>query len=84
MPVWHASVSLQSGGAFLRSPGRLERMAVALLRGVGGDREWWFWNPKAMVGHLRVAVTPEEFALVPPGCALSDAGATGPERRRSR
>lgn len=80
--MWHASVSLQSAGAFLRSPSRLERLAAAELRGVGGDREWWFWNPRAAVGHLRVAVTPQEYALVPPGCALSDVGQTGPERRR--
>lgn len=82
MPVWHVSVSLQSAGAFLRSPGRLERIAVAALRSVGGDREWWIWNPQARVGHLRVAVTAEEFALIPAGCAINDAGATGPERRR--
>lgn len=56
---------------------------MSALRGVGGSREWWWWNPAALVGHLRVAVTPEEYALVPAGCALSDAGQTGPERRRT-
>lgn len=83
MPVWHASVSLQDRSGFLRCPGRLERIAVQLLRGVGGEREWWLWNPRARVGHLRVAVTPEEYALIPPGCALSVAGDSGPERRRT-
>lgn len=83
LPVWHASVSLQSAGSFLRSPSRLERAAVAELRGVGGVREWWFWNPRAAVGHLRVAVTDEEYRRIPPGCALSDAGEAGPERRRT-
>lgn len=80
--MWHASVSLQSAGTFLRSPGRLERLATRLLADVGGTREWWLWNPHAHVGHLRVAVTPEENALIPPGCAVVDAGPAGPERRR--
>jgi hypothetical protein len=57
---------------------------VRLLRGVGGDREWWLWNPGSRVAHLRVAVTDAEFELVPPGCAAADAGPSGPERRRSR
>lgn len=82
--MWHASVSLQSASTFLRSPARLERAAVRLLRGVGGDREWWYWNPRAAVGHLRIAVTAAEYSLIPPGCALSDAGESGPERRRTR
>lgn len=84
MPVWHASVSLQSAGTFLRSPARLERAAVQMLRSVGGNREWWFWNPRAAVGHLRVAVTTEEYTRIPPGCATVDAGETGPERPRRR
>lgn len=82
MPVWHASVSLQLAGNFLRSPGRLERVAVALLAGVGGDREWWFWNGRAGVGHLRVALTPDEYDQVPTGCAVMDAGEAGPQRHR--
>ncbi len=84
MPVWHASVSLQDAGRWLNSPGRLERAAVALLAGVGGEREWWLWNPVAHVGHLRVAVTPEEFALIPARLASHDAGPAGPERSRRR
>lgn len=80
--MWHASVSLQSAGVFLASPGRLERAAVALLHGVGGAREWWLWNPAARVGHLRVALTAEEYERVPAGCALIDAGPSGPERAR--
>lgn len=82
--MWHASVSLQQRGAFLRAPGRLERLATRQLAQVGGDREWWWWNPRALVGHLRVSVTAAELALIPPGCALSDAGESGPERRRRR
>lgn len=84
MPVWHASVSLQSAGSWMNSPGRLERLAVQLLHDVGGDREWWIWRPKAHVGHLRVAVTTEENALIPPGLVTADAGDSGPERRRRR
>lgn len=78
------SLSLQSAGSFLRSPGRLERLAVAELRGVGGDLEWWLWNPKACVGHLRVGVTEAEAELIPAGCATTDAGPSGPLRRRRR
>lgn len=66
------------------SPGRLERVAVRLLRGVGGDVEWWFWNPAVRVGHLRVAVTPAEYERIPAGCAIFDAGEAGPRRRRTR
>lgn len=73
-----------SGREKLRAPGRLERAAVALLRPVGGDAEWWIWNPAARVGHLRIAVTPAEHEQVPPGCATADAGETGPRRRRRR
>lgn len=83
-PVWHASVSLQSAGTFLHSPGRLRRVATLELAGVGGDTEWWFWNPRAGVGHLRVATTDAEFELIPPGLAESDAGETGPPERRRR
>ncbi len=84
MPVWHASVSLQSGGQWMNSPSRLRRLATALLAEVGGDTEWWIWNPRAHVGHLRVAVTPEEYAVIPPGMAEHDAGQTGPPERRKR
>lgn len=82
--MWHASVSLQSGGQFLRSTGRLRRLATGLLADVGGDTEWWHWNPRACVGHLRVNVTVSENALIPPGLATSDAGPTGPPERRRR
>lgn len=52
--------------------------------GVGGEHEWWFWNPRACVGHLRVPVTAAEALLIPPGLATSDAGESGPQRRRTR
>lgn len=82
--MWHASLSLQAAGSRLASPGGLERLAVTLLSPVGGDREWWFWNRPTRIAHLRVALTAEEYELVPPGCVTTDAGETGPERRRSR
>ncbi len=66
------------------SAGRLERVAITLLRGVGGDVEWWLWNPAAKVGHLRVAVTMAEYESMPAGCVVGDAGPAGPERKRSR
>jgi hypothetical protein len=85
MPVWHVSLSLWTPNlGRIRAPGRLERAGVALLAGVGGDREWWIWNPQAQVGHLRVQVTPGEHALIPAGMAEHDAGPAGPERRRTR
>jgi hypothetical protein len=88
MPVWHVSVSAQRRGRFLDDPARLERLAVAALRDVGGEREWWIHslmlNAPAVVGHLRVPVTAEEYALVPPDIVTTDAGETGPERERTR
>lgn len=85
MPVWHVSASLWTpDGRKLRAPGRLERAAVALLAGVGGDREWWIWRPRQQVGHLRVALTAEEHGRCPPGVVIADAGDSGPQRRRTR
>ncbi|HMG65674.1 MAG TPA: hypothetical protein VK599_22240 [Streptosporangiaceae bacterium] len=61
-----------------------EKEAVKLLRGAGGGREWWTW-PESLVGHLRVALTPEEAAALPPWCGpVGDAGESGPERSRTR
>ena len=86
MPVWHLSVSARSGrtGEQVTVPDLMEREAVRCLRGVGGDREWWIYNAEIRVGHLRVAVTPEEYAAIPCGVAEHDAGPSGPERARSR
>jgi hypothetical protein len=85
LPVWHVSASLRAPqGDLLAAPGRLERTAVRLLAGVGGDREWWLWNAAARVAHLRVAVTEDEYRRIPPGCATADAGPSGPQRRRTR
>lgn len=65
------------------APAQAEAEAIKLLCGVGDPaREWWWWNPAALVGHLRVPVTPVEFDLVPPGCAVADAGESGPLRAR--
>lgn len=77
-------MSLQRPGRLLSLPAPLEAAAVRLLAGVGGDHEWWLWNPAARVGHLRVPVTSDEYALIPPGCVVSDAGETGPRRPRTR
>jgi hypothetical protein len=59
-----------------------ERYAIELLAGVGGDLEWWNYSQR-FVGQLRVVVTAEEYAKVPPGCVVGDAGVTGPQRPRS-
>ena len=85
MPVWHVSVSVWTadGTRQRNDPKVAEREAIRLLRGVGGDVEWWIWNPKALVGHLRVALTGQEFEQVPPGCAVADAGESGPPRPRT-
>ncbi|MGI5286615.1 hypothetical protein ACQEVF_25205 [Nonomuraea polychroma] len=56
---------------------------MRLLAGVGGEREWWIYSP-GRVGHLRVPVTAPEYELIPPGCAVADAGESGPERPRTR
>lgn len=88
MPVWHASVSVWTAdGRRQRDDERAaEREAVRILEGVGGDHEWWVWDLPIVgkLGHLRVPLTRDEFALVPPGCAISDAGETGPLRPRTR
>jgi hypothetical protein len=84
LPVWHVSVSAWSGGKRSSQPKLCEREAVKLLRGVGGEREWWFWNADALVGHLRVSVTEAEHDGMPCGVAENDAGESGPERRRTR
>lgn len=57
---------------------------MRLLDGVGGDVEWWIWNPAAGVAHLRVALTTAEYEKVPPGCVIADAGESGPQRPRTR
>lgn len=61
----------------------VEKAAVKALQGVGGDSEWW-WHSPGRVGHLRVPVTTDEYAQMPPGCARDDAGETGPQRKRTR
>lgn len=84
MPVWHLSISVWSkrGEHVVSVPKVAEAEAIKLLRGVGGDREWWIYRQESKVGHLRVAVTPEEFEQMPGGIAEHDAGDTGPERER--
>lgn len=86
MPVWHLSASVWTADLRyqVRSPGVAERNATALLDGVGNEREWWYWNPTAAVGHLRVGLTDEEVPLLPQSPAENDAGESGPERRRTR
>ncbi len=37
-----------------------------------------------LVGHLRVPVTADEFERMPAGCAVADAGETGPLRARKK
>lgn len=83
-PVWHASISAQSAKGLMAVPDLVEADAVRCLAGVGGEHEWWLWNPAARVGHLRVPVTSDELAHVPPGCAIHDAGESGPQRPRTR
>jgi hypothetical protein len=68
----------------LAEPARLEKIAVRLLKPVGGRYEWWTWSKTSRVGHLRVALTAEEYERVPPGCATTDAGESGPRRRRKK
>lgn len=81
-------MSAQRKGRFLADEARLQRLAVAALRGVGGDIEWWVYalmlNGPAVVGHLRVPVTAAEAALIPAGIVTTDAGETGPPRPRTR
>jgi hypothetical protein len=82
MPVWHASVSIRNlRWRIVKSPGVLERHAVNALEGVGNDREWWI--VRNGIGHLRVGVTPEEYAQLGQLAAVADAGESGPQRART-
>jgi hypothetical protein len=81
--VWHVSVTLWSRGQQVDLPGVAEHAAARELRGVGGDTEWWFYSPASRVGHLRVPLTDQEYATIPPGTAYDDAGETGPQRART-
>lgn len=86
MPVWHVSVSAWSRRTDTRQdvPQVCERDSVRLLRGVGGGREWWWWNAAELIGHLRVGLTPAEYATLPPWTGpTDDAGEPGPERPRT-
>lgn len=85
-PVWHCSVSVWNPRreTQTRHPALAEREAVRLLTGVGGpDCEWWIYTP-ALIGHLRVPITVTEYEQMPPGCAVADAGDSGPQRARTR
>lgn len=82
-------MSAQRKRRFVDDPARLERVAIAALAGVGGEREWWIYRANEVtsngwVGHLRVSVTVDEAKLIPPGLVTSDAGEAGPERKRTR
>jgi len=83
--VWHVSVSAWSRRTEKRVavPDVCERESARLLRGAGGDREWWHWSTAALIGHLRVGLTEAEYATLPPMQAIDDAGETGPERKRT-
>lgn len=64
-------------------PRELEREAVRLLAGVGGDHEWWLYSP-ARIAHLRVPLTAAEAAELPPWCGpIDDAGDAGALRPRT-
>ena len=87
--MWHASVSVWTkyGSRKVDRPELAEREGIRLLAGVGGEREWWAWGvgpAGGLVGYLRVALTAAEFAMMPAGIAVSDAGDAGPERPRTR
>lgn len=82
LPVWHASVSVQHKKRGLYWDPVVEETAMALLEGVGGPYEWWFFNDLAGVGHLRAPIVTVEAELVPPGIAVADAGEAGLLRPR--
>jgi hypothetical protein len=84
MPVWHASVSMRDTvDNVMRSPTQIERHAITACAGVGNDREWWIYNTRRAIGHLRVGVTLEEYGQLGYYVAAADAGPAGPERPRT-
>lgn len=78
-------MSLQRFGLFVIYPDLCERIAVDLLRGVGGEHEWWLGRGEGnpAVCHLRVPTTTDEQRHIPPGVVSMDAGTTGPQRPRT-
>ena len=84
--MWHVSISLQNRDGFITDPDRCEHAAVELLRGVGGDHEWWLPSGESNphVAHLRVPTTLAEQVLIPAGLVTMDAGSTGVQRPRTR
>ena len=62
-PVWHCSVSTQLPGVRLLADEPFAHgIARNMLRAVGTpNRELWWWNPEALVGHLRVHLTNGEL-----------------------
>jgi hypothetical protein len=68
-PVWHVSVSTQQPGVELLDDEHLAHLvAHKMLAEVGvPERELWWWNPEAKVGHLRVHLTNGERLQMGPG-----------------
>lgn len=85
--MWHVSLSLQQPRVgFVFDPDRAEQIAIAALRGVGGNHEWWLPSGESnpYVVHLRVPTTPAEQRFIPDGLVTMDAGTVGVLRPRSR
>lgn len=83
--MWHVSASIQHAGQFVLDPDHLEQLSIDLLRGVGGDHEWWnsAGDSNPAVTHLRVPTTIDEQRLIPPGLVTMDAGNEGTLRPRT-
>ena len=62
-PVWHLSVSLQQPGvSMVDGEVFCHMVARKMLEEVGRpERELWWWNTDALVGHLRVHLTNGEL-----------------------
>lgn len=85
--MWHVSASIQRPGVgYIIDPAICEAESIALLRGVGGDHEWWLpaGESNPAVTHLRIPTTTWEQTYIPPGLVTMDAGTTGPRRQRRR
>ena len=67
----------------MHSPTQLERYAIEACAGVGNDREWWIYETRQAIGHLRVGVTLKEYNHLGHYAAVGDAGPAGPERPRT-
>jgi hypothetical protein len=84
-PFWHASVTITTPDLKHRynSANLIGHCAESALEDVGGDCEYWAWNSRHAVGHLRVPLTLAELGELASWPAQHDARPHGIRRART-